>query len=229
MPVGASVCGRTCVCMRGCVQVCVPSCVCTCRHADVYMCTHWCICVCAFMNVSICLYYACFYLSICWASVIAQAVKNLSAVQETWVRSLSREDPLEKEMTTHSSVLAWRIPWMEEPGGLPSMGSHRVGYDWSDLAAAAAAATRLKIRLTWGLSLLVQVSREGWKSPGECQVLGPALAICESWPRALSQRPSSESLIWFRTCTCSTDYAAPGNGCRSEHPLSIFLNYLNTF
>ena len=75
------------------------------------------------MNVSICLYYACFYLSICWASVIAQAVKNLSAVQETWVRSLSREDPLEKEMTTHSSVLAWRIPWMEEPGGLQSTGS----------------------------------------------------------------------------------------------------------
>jgi len=46
---------------------------------------------------------------------------------------------LEKEMATHSSVLAWRIPWMGEPGGLPSMGSHRVGHDWSDLAAAAAA------------------------------------------------------------------------------------------
>ena len=48
--------------------------------------------------------------------------------------------PLEKEMATHSSVLAWRIPGMEEPGGLPSMGSHRVGHDWSDLAAAAATA-----------------------------------------------------------------------------------------
>ena len=45
---------------------------------------------------------------------------------------------LEKDMATHSSVLAWRIPWTEEPGGLPSMGSHRVGHDWSDLAAAAA-------------------------------------------------------------------------------------------
>ena len=51
---------------------------------------------------------------------------------------------LEKEMATHSSVLAWRIPGMGEPGGLPSLGSHRVGHDWSDLAAAAAASTLLK-------------------------------------------------------------------------------------
>ena len=69
---------------------------------------------------------------------MAQTLKNLSAMQETQVRSLSGEDPLEKEMATHSSVLAWRIPWSEKPGGLQSMGSHRVGHDWSDLAAAAA-------------------------------------------------------------------------------------------
>ena len=49
-------------------------------------------------------------------------VKNLPAVQETWVQSLGREDPLEKEMATHSGILAWRIPWTEEPGGLQSMG-----------------------------------------------------------------------------------------------------------
>ena len=54
---------------------------------------------------------------------MAQTVKNLPAVQETWVQSLVREDPLEKGMATHSSVLAWRIPWTEEPGGLQSMGS----------------------------------------------------------------------------------------------------------
>ena len=53
---------------------------------------------------------------------MAQVVKNLPAVQETQVRSLGREDPLEKEMATHSSILAWEIPWMEEPGGLQSMG-----------------------------------------------------------------------------------------------------------
>ena len=48
---------------------------------------------------------------------------------ETWVQSLDQEDPLEKEMATHSSILAWRIPWTEEPGRLQSMGSHRVGHD----------------------------------------------------------------------------------------------------
>ena len=61
-------------------------------------------------------------------------VKNLSAMQETQVRSLGQEDSLEKEMATHSSILAWRIPWTEQPGGLQSMGSQRVGHDWNDLA-----------------------------------------------------------------------------------------------
>ena len=55
-----------------------------------------------------------------WASFVAQIVKNLPAKQETRVRSLGREDPLEKGMATHSSILAWRIPWTEEPGGLHS-------------------------------------------------------------------------------------------------------------
>ena len=57
---------------------------------------------------------------------MAQTVKNLPAMQKTQVRSLGREDPLEEGTATHSSVLAWRIPWTEEPGGLQSMGSHRV-------------------------------------------------------------------------------------------------------
>ena len=57
------------------------------------------------------------------ASLMAQRLKRLPAIWETWVRSLGQEDPLEKEMATHSSILAWRIPWMEEPGGLQSMGS----------------------------------------------------------------------------------------------------------
>ena len=59
------------------------------------------------------------------ASLIAQSVKNLPAVHETWVEFLGWEDPLEKEMATHSSILAWRIPWTEEPGGLQSMGSQK--------------------------------------------------------------------------------------------------------
>ena len=60
---------------------------------------------------------------------MAQRVKRLPAMQETWVRSLGREDPLEKEMATHSSTLAWKVPWTEEPGRLQSMGSQRVGCD----------------------------------------------------------------------------------------------------
>ena len=56
-------------------------------------------------------------------------VRNLPAMQETWVWSLGQEDPLEKGMATHSGILAWRIPWMEEPGGLQSMGLQRVGHD----------------------------------------------------------------------------------------------------
>ena len=57
-------------------------------------------------------------------------VKNLPAMQETWVQSLGQEDPLEKEMATHPSILAWRIPWTEEPGRLQSMESmERVGHD----------------------------------------------------------------------------------------------------
>ena len=60
---------------------------------------------------------------------MAQSIKSLPAVQETWVQSLGWEDPLEKEMATHSSILGWRTPWTEEPGGLQSMGSQRVGLD----------------------------------------------------------------------------------------------------
>ena len=70
-----------------------------------------------------------------WASLVAQRVKHLPAVQETWVLYLGQEGPLKKEMETHSSILAWKIPWMEKPVRLQSMGSQRVRHDWSDLAA----------------------------------------------------------------------------------------------
>ena len=77
-----------------------------------------------------------------WASLVAQMVKNLPVMQETQIWSLGWEDPLEKEMAAQSSILAWRIPWREEPGGLQYIGSQRVRHDWSDLAAAEAAAER---------------------------------------------------------------------------------------
>ena len=64
--------------------------------------------------------------TLCWASLIAQLGKNLPATQETRVQFLGREDPLEKEMATHSSILAWRISWTEEPGRLQCMGSQEL-------------------------------------------------------------------------------------------------------
>ena len=73
------------------------------------------------------------------ASLVAQLVKNLPAVQETWVQSLGLEDPLEKEMATHSSILAWEIPWREDPGRLQSVGSQKsqiglIGYTGDERA-----------------------------------------------------------------------------------------------
>ena len=65
--------------------------------------------------------------------LVAQMVKNLPAMQDTWLQSLSWDDPLEKGMATRFSVLAWRIPWTEAPGGLQSIGSHRLGYKWAGI------------------------------------------------------------------------------------------------
>ena len=65
----------------------------------------------------------------CWVSLVAQMVKNLPAVQNTWVLSLGWEDPLEKGMATYSSILAWRIPWTEDSGGLQSWGHKEVRHN----------------------------------------------------------------------------------------------------
>ena len=75
------------------------------------------------------MYCALYFLSLSRASLVAQTVKCLSAMQETRVRSPGSEDLLEKEMAAHSSILAWKIPWTAEPGRLSSMGSQRVGHD----------------------------------------------------------------------------------------------------
>ena len=75
------------------------------------------------------LYFFIWLYQVSGTSLVAQRLKGLPAMRETRVRSLGREDPLEKEMATHSSILAWRIPWTEEPGGLQSMVSQRVGHD----------------------------------------------------------------------------------------------------
>ena len=74
------------------------------------------------LDMTECLSLSLSHLSSNWASLVAQTVKRLSAMWETWVRLLGREDPLEKEMAMHSSTLAWKIKWTEESGGLQSMG-----------------------------------------------------------------------------------------------------------
>ena len=82
-----------------------------------------------------------------WTSLVAQTVKHLSTMLETQVRSLGQEDPLEKAMATHSSTVAWKIPWTEEPGRLQSTGWQRVGHDW---ATSLHHMNKLKIRqLGW--------------------------------------------------------------------------------
>ena len=77
------------------------------------------------------------FLNISFSSLIAQLVKNLPAMQETPIWFLSQEDSLEESMATHSSTFVWRIPWTEEPGGLHSIGSHRVRRDWSYFSTGA--------------------------------------------------------------------------------------------
>ena len=77
-------------------------------------------------------------ISSCWASLMAQSIKDPPVMQETWVWFLGREDPLEKEMAIHSSILAWEIPWTEEPAGLQSTELQRIRQDWSDSACTPA-------------------------------------------------------------------------------------------
>ena len=75
-------------------------------------------------------YAVCLTTQLATASLVAQVVKHLPTMQETWVWSLCQEDPLEKEMATYSITLAWKIPWTEEHGRVQSMGLQRVGHDW---------------------------------------------------------------------------------------------------
>ena len=86
-----------------------------------------------------------------WASPVTQMLKNLPAIQETWIRYLGQEDPLDKEMTTHSSTFTWRIPWTEEPGKLQSTGSHRDRHDWLTLSLSIVLEVEVIVKIlnTW--------------------------------------------------------------------------------
>ena len=114
------------------------------------------------------------------APLEAQRVKRLPAMQETWVWSLGQEDPLEKEMATHSSILAWIILWIEEPVRLQSTGSQRVGHDW---------ATSLHL-FREGNGTPLQYSCLAWKipwveEPGRLQSMG-SLRVWRDWETSLS-------------------------------------------
>ena len=105
-----------------------------------------------------------------WASLVAQMVKRLPTMRKIQVQSLGWEDLLEKEMATHSSILAWRIPRMEEHGRLQSMGSQRVGHDWSDLAAA----WTVTLKKIWknGIETCIISCMKRVTSPGSMQDTG---------------------------------------------------------
>ena len=130
------------------------------------------------------------------APLMAQTVKNLSAMQETWVWCLGQEDPLEKGMATHSSILPWKTPWTEEPGRLQSMGSQRVGHDWVTSLVTSAGETGTRV-----LSLLL------------------------SWIRTSgTQRLKPKQQIFQKTCCQQSDFLLISslfeNSPSCRHPLS---------
>ena len=160
-------------------------------------------------------------------SLVVPMVKNLPAVQETWVWSLSWEDPLEKEMATHSSTRAWKISWTEEPGGLQSMGSQGVGHDWVVFQSfscvqlfatpwTAACQASLSFTVSWNLLKLMSIeSVMPFNHLILCcpllflpsifpsiRVFSNELALCIRWPNywSFSISPSNEysGLISFR-------------------------------
>ena len=109
-----------------------------------------------------------------WASLVAQRLKRLPAMWETWVQSLGCKDSLEKEMATHPSIFAWRIPWTEEPGGLQSMGSQRVGHDWM---------TAFTFKHSMEKAIAPHSSTLAGKSHGQRSLVGCSLWGCEESDR----------------------------------------------
>ena len=113
-----------------------------------------------------------------WVPLVAQMVKRLSTTQETWVWSLGWEDPLEKEMAIHSSTVAWKIPWTEEPGRLQSMGSQRVGHDWGTSLSISGPEKLCFLALIHGARLfpthpyLLMTTLQSWRKVLEGQVEG---------------------------------------------------------
>ena len=101
-------------------------------------------------------------------SLVVQMVKHLPTMWETWVQSLGQEDLLEKEMATHSSILAWEIPWTEEPGRLQSMELQRVGHDWATSPSPSPSCDRWINQGPVKVNCLTQGSQGDWSEEREC-------------------------------------------------------------
>ena len=156
----------------------------------------------------------------CWASLVAQMVKNLLEMQETWVWSLGQEDPLEKGMATHSSILAWEIPWTEESGELMSTGLQRVRPNWATNTHTLAAITSLFPLDQWVSSCTV--CQNNLKGLFVLRLLGPTPRVADSC-RSGAQHENVQSQqvprwIWcyhtLRTTALDqtpTSYALPGS------------------
>ena len=125
-----------------------------------------------------------------WASLVAQLVKNPPVMREAWVWSLGWEDLLEKGRSIYSSILAWRIPWTEEPGGLQSMGSQRVRHNWSDLACTHA------LSINW-TSLVAQLV----KNPPVMREIWVQSLVWED-PLEKGTATHSSILAWRSPCGC---------------------------
>ena len=138
---------------------------------------------------------------------MAQRLKHLPAMRETWVRFLGREDPLEKEMATHSSILAWRTPWTEEPGGLQSTGSQRVGHDW---------ATSLSLYNYKNSSSLI------WPSNHQYQKILPLHEVCGQKPYILTHQKLAISVIRFPKFHSDFNFLVP---LINGKQIGGFLNY----
>ena len=146
------------------------------------------------------------------ASLVAQMVKRLPAKQETRVQSLRWEDPLEKEMAIHSSTLAWRIPWTEDPGRLQSMGLQRVGHDWATFLSLFLIGLYWKartIRSEWALAFGVNTAVSG-ASLSSCWWFKPLMSAS---PSGMVEQVEQVEVTLAEAIICSRVWGAPGAHC----------------
>ena len=174
---------------------------------------------------------------------MAQTVKCLPSMQETWVWSLGGEDPLEKEMTTHSGILAWKTPWMEKPGGLQSMGSQRVGHDWvTSLFTGYSMCTYVSLS-SWAIMISYvhagELNRWSPKSsqfyPSRCLQLMQSWQLCIGWnnhgmtPWFDSVQKLRKECISLWTLTKSVIFKNNGTSGTDVEKQSNFLSHCFAF